>query len=57
MRPIRLFGGKSSSWQNIPAGADDFEECVMKACDIIVKNDPRIGKVPQPKRKKVIKKR
>ena len=53
MRSIRLFGGKSSSWQNIPEGADDFEESVLTACELVLKNDPRIGKIPQPRRKRV----
>jgi hypothetical protein len=57
MRSIRLFGSATSSWQNIPVAADDFEECVMKACDLILKNDPRIGKIPKAKKKKDIRKR
>lgn len=57
MRPIRLFGGSSSSWQNIPVEADDFEESVMTACDMILKNDPRIGKIPVSKKKKSVRKR
>ena len=57
MRSIRLFGGSTSSWQNIPLSADDFEECVMKACDMVLKNDPRIGRIPKPKKKKTIRKR
>lgn len=56
LRSIRLFG-RASSWLNIPASADDFEECVMKVCDMILKNDSRIGKIPKPRRKKAIRKR
>ena len=54
MRSIRLFGGKTTSWQNIPVTADSFEECVIEACVLILKNDPRIGRIPKPKRKKTI---
>lgn len=51
MRPIRLFGTKPSAWQNIPEEADDFEESVLTACDLILKNDPRIGKIPVRKKR------
>ncbi|HEX8041866.1 MAG TPA: hypothetical protein VF490_22120 [Chryseosolibacter sp.] len=51
MRPIRLFGTKPSAWQNIPEDADDFEESVLTACELILKNDPRIGKIPVRKKR------
>lgn len=57
MRTIRLLGAKESAWQNLPVAADDFEESVMLACDMILKNDPRIGKVPKMKTKKGVRKR
>jgi len=52
MRTISLFGGADSGWQNLPAADDHFEEEVMKACKLILKGDPRIGKIPKPRRKK-----
>ena len=57
MRSIRLFGARPSAWQNIPMEAEDFEESVLIACEMILKNDPRIGKVPTPKGKRIIRKR
>lgn len=51
MRPIRLFGTKPSAWQNLPEEADDFEESVLTACELILKNDPRIGKIPARKKR------
>src|SRR5215470_6474176 len=36
-------------WLHIPAGAADFEEQVLKACEMILKGDPRIGREPKPK--------
>ncbi|MGC1243475.1 MAG: hypothetical protein WA874_17915 [Chryseosolibacter sp.] len=57
MRSIRLFGGRSSSWQNLPADADDFEESVITACEMILKNDARIGKITRAKKKKAVRKR
>jgi hypothetical protein len=49
MRSIKLFGEKTTSWQILPEDADDFEESAMKACELILKNDPRIGKIPKKK--------
>lgn len=55
MRSIKIFGVKESGWQNIPEEADTFEEDVLKACDLILKGDPRIGKIPKSKKKRVSK--
>lgn len=52
MRTIRLLGGAESEWQNLPADSDDFEEEVMKACNFILKGDPRIGKNTKATEKK-----
>lgn len=53
MRSIQLFGSGESSWQVLPKDADDFETSVNLACDLILKGDPRIGKIPKPKKKKL----
>jgi hypothetical protein len=37
-------------WLHIPAEATDFEEQVMKACELILNGDPRIGRVSEPKK-------
>ncbi len=52
MRSIELFGNPPSTWQNLPLDADDFEESVNKLCELILKNDARIGRVPAKKAKK-----
>ena len=44
MRSIKVFGGKESNWQNLPASATDFEEMVIQACELILQGDNRIGK-------------
>ena len=54
MRSIKLFGAKETSWQILPVDADDFEESVMKACEFILRQDPRIGKIPKEKKKKSV---
>jgi hypothetical protein len=52
MRSIRIFGKGETGWQVIPSDADDFEESVMKVCALILKQDARIGKIPNKKKKK-----
>jgi hypothetical protein len=37
-------------WLHIPADAADFEEQVLKACELILKGDPRIGRAAEEKR-------
>jgi hypothetical protein len=46
MRSIQVLGKKVTGWQVLPADAPDFEEAAMRACELIVARDPRIGKVP-----------
>jgi hypothetical protein len=54
MREIRLFseGGHPTSWQNLPAESPDFEEEVLRACELVLHGDPRIGKVPKSRKTK-----
>jgi len=37
-------------WLHIPAAAADFEEQVLKACELILNGDPRIGRTPDEKK-------
>jgi hypothetical protein len=50
MRSIRVLGKKVTGWQVLPVDAPDFEEAALRACDLIVARDPRIGKVPGARR-------
>jgi hypothetical protein len=34
-------------WQVLPADAPDFEEAALRACELVVARDTRIGKVPK----------
>src|SRR5262245_17994990 len=43
-------------WLLIPAGAANFEEQVMKACEMVLNGDPRIGRAPEAKKLKPSKK-
>jgi hypothetical protein len=47
-----VLGGEVTHWQLLPADAPDFEEAALRACELILAGDPRIGKVPKPRRAK-----
>jgi len=53
MRSIAVFGKEVTGWQVLPADSPDFEAAALRACELIAANDPRIGKVPQKKGKRV----
>jgi hypothetical protein len=46
-----LAGGGVTGWQILPAEADDFEESVLLACELVRRRDVRIGKVPGARRR------
>ena len=50
LRPLTLF--ETSAWLNLHDQIVDFEERVIDACELILKNDARIGKIPKPRKKK-----
>ena len=50
MRSIGVFGHEVTGWQVLPADADDFEQSALRACDLVLACDPRIGKVPGARR-------
>lgn len=50
MRSIGVLGKKVTGWQVLPATALDFEEAAIRACEMIIGNDPRIGKIPASRR-------
>jgi hypothetical protein len=52
MRSIQLLGKDVTGWQVLPADAPDFEPAALRACELIVARDPRIGKVPKSRRSK-----
>lgn len=51
MRSIKLLGKGPTGWQVLPLESDEFEESVYRVCQLIRRRDPRIGKVPKPRRK------
>jgi hypothetical protein len=50
MRSIQFLAKGTTSWQLLPADAPDFEPAALRACELIVARDPRIGKVPKSRR-------
>ena len=50
MRSIKVLGKEVTGWQVLPAQAPDFEEAALRACELILAEDPRIGKVPGTRR-------
>jgi hypothetical protein len=51
MRSIKVLGKKATGWQVLPADAPDFEESAMRACEMIVGGDARIGRIPGARKK------
>ena len=52
MRSIQVLGSNVTGWQVLPADAADFEEAALRACELILARDPRIGKPRGVKRAK-----
>jgi len=50
MRSIQVLGKPVTGWQLLPADAPDFEQAALRACELILAGDPRIGKVPGSRR-------
>ena len=50
MRSIGVLGKEVTGWQILAADEADFEEAAMRACDLILRGDARIGKVPASRR-------
>ncbi len=50
MRSIEIFRTKETHWQVLPADAPDFESAAMRACELVLARDPRIGKIPKSRR-------
>src|SRR5271166_533768 len=50
LRSIQVLGKKVTGWQVLPADAQDFEEAALRACELVLAGDPRIGKVPRKRR-------
>ena len=50
MRSLEIFGPGPTGWQVLPASSPSFESEVERACELILKGSPLIGKTPKRKR-------
>jgi hypothetical protein len=50
MRSVAVFGKEVTDWQVLPSDAEDFEEAALRASELVLAGDPRIGKVPGARR-------
>jgi hypothetical protein len=53
MRSIQLLGRKVTHWQVLAVDLPRFEETALRACELILARDPRIGKVPKSRARQV----
>jgi hypothetical protein len=53
LRPISFFRERAfNGWMNLPEDAGGFEEAALEACRLVIRGDPRIGKIPKPRAKR-----
>jgi hypothetical protein len=45
MRSIQVLGKRVTGWQVLPVDAPDFESAALRACELVLAGDPRIGKI------------
>jgi hypothetical protein len=50
LREIGLLEGKISHWMVLPVDAPDFESAALRACDLVLAHDPRLGRVPKSRK-------
>jgi hypothetical protein len=50
LRPIELLGSKIGHWLLLPSDGPDFEKEALHACDLLLRHDPRFGRVPKSRR-------
>jgi hypothetical protein len=46
MRSIQVLGKSVTGWQVLPVDAPDFESATLRACELVLAGDARIGKIP-----------
>ena len=50
MRSIQVLGKQVTGWQLLPVDAPDFESTALRACELVLAGDARIGKIPGARR-------
>jgi len=46
MRSIQVLGKPVTGWQVLPVDAPDFESAALRACELVLAGDARLGKIP-----------
>jgi len=47
LRPIALLDNKIGHWRMIPADSPTFESEALHACELLLKHDQRLGRIPK----------
>jgi hypothetical protein len=50
LRSIQGIGSKIGHWLVLPADGGDFEQEALRVCDLILRRDARVGRIPQSRR-------
>ena len=50
MRSIQVLGKEVTGWQVLPSDGSDFERAALRACELVLAKDSRIGKIPGAQR-------
>ena len=57
LRAIKLLGGKIGHWRLIPSDSPTFESEALRACELLLKKDHRLGRIPQSRKTRPAKRR
>ena len=50
IRSIELLGNKIGHWLVIPSDSPGFEAEALHACDVLLRHDPRLGRIPKSRK-------
>jgi len=50
IRSIELLANKTGHWLLIPSDSPSFENEAIHACDLLLRHDPRFGRIPKSRR-------
>jgi hypothetical protein len=52
LRRIELLGDKIGHWLVIPSDSPNFETESLHACDLLLRHDARLGRIPESRRRR-----
>jgi hypothetical protein len=50
LRTIEILGDKIGHWLLIPSDSPAFETDALHACELLLRSDPRLGRIPKSRR-------